>query len=243
MSGEGPPVNGRDLLRIFVSLECPVCGGVPFDGSPNMLCRECLSGIRFLKPPFCPSCGGEHRGFLEVCPECLAGKKKRWDGAVAAFAMTGTIKELLHSCKYQGQPELARVIGDLAYMAVCDRLPKTDCIVPVPLHWSRALKRGFNQSACIAERLSAHTGVPCEPGLLKRVRFTGQQAKLGRKERLSNLSRAFSVPDSTNVKNRAIVLVDDVMTTGATLSAATQALKRAGAGAVYVFCAVRRQRI
>ncbi|MBO4492341.1 MAG: ComF family protein [Lentisphaeria bacterium] len=236
-------MNGRDLLRIFVSLECPVCGGVPFDGSPNMLCRECLSGIRFLKPPFCPSCGGEYRGFLEVCPECLAGKKKRWDGAVAAFAMTGTIKELLHSCKYQGQPELARVIGDLAYMAVCDRLPKTDCIVPVPLHWSRALKRGFNQSACIAERLSAHTGVPCEPGLLKRVRFTGQQAKLGRKERLSNLSRAFSVPDSTNVKNRAILLVDDVMTTGATLSAATQALKRAGAGAVYVFCAVRRQRI
>ena len=208
-----------------------------------MLCRECLSGIRFLKPPFCPSCGGEHRGFLEVCPECLSGKKKRWDGAVAAFAMTGTIKELLHSCKYQGQPELARVIGDLAYMAVCDRLPKTDCIVPVPLHWRRALRRGFNQSACIAERLSAHTGVPCEPGLLKRVRFTGQQAKLGRKERLSNLSRAFSVPDSTNVKNRAILLVDDVMTTGATLSAATQALKRAGAGAVYVFCAVRRQRI
>ena len=243
MSGEGPPVNGRDLLRIFVSLECPVCGGVPFDGTPNMLCRECLSGIRFLKPPYCPSCGGEHRGFLEVCPECLAGKKKRWDGAVAAFAMTGTIKELLHSCKYQGQPELARVIGDLSYMAVCDRLPKTDCIVPVPLHWRRALQRGFNQSACIAERLSAHTGVPCEPGLLKRVRFTGQQAKLGRRERLSNLSRAFSVPDSTKVKNRAILLVDDVMTTGATLSAATQALKRAGAGAVYVFCAVRRQRI
>ena len=243
MSGEGPPVNGRDLLRIFVSLECPVCGGVPFDGSPNMLCRECLSGIRFLKPPFCPSCGGEYRGFLEVCPECLAGKKKRWDGAVAAFAMTGTIKELLHSCKYQGQPELARVIGDLSCMAVCDRLPKTDCIVPVPLHWRRALRRGFNQSACIAERLSAHTGVPCEPGLLKRVRFTGQQAKLGRRERLSNLSRAFSVPDSTKVKNRAILLVDDVMTTGATLSAATQALKRAGAGAVYVFCAVRRQRI
>ena len=220
-----------------------MCGSVPFDGSPNMLCRECLSGIRFLKPPYCPSCGGEHRGFLEVCPACLEEGKKRWDGAVAAFAMTGMIKELLHSCKYQGQPELARVIGDLAYRTVCSRLPKTDCIVPVPLHWRRALQRGFNQSACIAERLSVHTGVPCEPGLLKRVRFTGQQAKLGRKERISNLSRTFSVPDSTNVKNRAILLVDDVMTTGSTLSAAAQALKRAGAGAVYVFCAVRRQRI
>lgn len=235
-------MNGRELLRIFVSLECPVCGGVPFDGSPNMLCGKCLAGIRFLNPPYCPGCGGEHRGFLALCPECLSEKKKRWDGAVAAFAMTGTIKELLHACKYQGQPELARVIGDLAFMAVRDRLPKADCIVPVPLHWRRALRRGFNQSACIAERLSAHTGIPCVE-LLKRVRFTGQQAKLGRSERLSNLSRAFSVPDSTNVKNRAILLVDDVMTTGSTLSAATRALKRAGAGAVYVFCAARRQRI
>ena len=96
--------------------------------------------------------------------------------------------------------------------------------------------------AYIAERLSAHTGIPCEP-LLKRIRYTGQQAKLGRAERISNLSRAFSVPDSTKVKNRAILLVDDVMTTGSTLSAASQALKRAGAGAVYVFCAARRQRI
>ena len=242
MSGEGSPVNGLGLLRIFVPLECPVCGGVPFDGSPNMLCRECLSGIRFLKGPYCPGCGGEHQGFLAVCPECLSEGKKKWDGAVAAFAMTGTIKELLHSCKYQGQPELARVIGDLAYMAARDRLPKADCIVPVPLHWRRALHRGFNQSLYIAERLSAHTGIPCRE-LLKRVRYTGQQAKLGRAERIANLSQAFSVPDSTNVKNRAILLVDDVMTTGSTLSAATRALKRAGAGAVYVFCAARRQRI
>ena len=232
----------RNILRIFIPLECPVCGNVPYDGTVNMLCRDCLAGIRFLHAPFCPSCGGEHSGILAVCPDCLREGEKCWDGAYAAFAMTGFLQELLHLCKYRNQPELARVIGDLAFQTVRERLPRVDCIVPVPLHWRRFLRRGFNQAEWIAGRLSAGSGVPAE-NLLRRIRCTGQQAKLGKKERISNLSHAFFVPDSIKVKKRAILLVDDVMTTGSTLSAAAKALKKAGAGPVYVFCAARRQRM
>ena len=101
--------------------------------------------------------------------------------------------------------------------------------------------RGFNQSALYAKVLSEGTGIPiCYA--LRREKYTKQQAKLDRNERKSNLSGAFSIFDSTILKKRAILLVDDVMTTGATLSAAAKAVKHAGASKVYVFTVARRQR-
>ena len=206
-----------------------------------MLCRECLAQIEFLHAPFCPSCGGEYEGYLAVCPECVEHPAFSWDGAVCACAMKGLLKELLHSFKYQRQPELSRTLGDLAFLAAADRLPRVDCVVPVPLHWTRLLRRGFNQSALIARRLSVHLGVPAE-NLLKRTRSTGQQSKLTGAERRENLSGAFSIKDLPKVKNRVILLTDDVMTTGATLSEAASVLKKAGAEKVYVFALAKRQR-
>lgn len=230
-----------DLLRIFLPLECPVCGGVPFDGSPNMLCAECFQQLQFLKAPFCPLCGGELRGFLDVCEYCLVNGKRPWNGAVSAFRMDGMMKELLHRCKYQKQADIGVVVGKLCLMAMADRMPQVDYIVPVPLHWTRYLIRGFNQSEIYAKVLSEGTGIPlCHA--LRRQKYTKQQAKLDRDERKSNLSGAFSIFDSTILKRRAILLVDDVMTTGATLSAAARTVKKAGASEVYVFTVARRQR-
>ena len=230
-----------DLLRIFLPLECPVCGGEPFDGSPNMLCAQCFQELQFLRPPFCPLCGGELHGFLDVCESCLVNGKRPWKGAVSAFRMDGLIKELLHRCKYQKQADIGVVVGKLCLMAIADRMPQVDCIVPVPLHWTRYLTRGFNQTEIYAKVLSEGTGIPlCHA--LRRQKYTKQQAKLDRNERNSNLSGAFSVFDSTILKKRAILLVDDVMTTGATLSAAARTIKKAGAAEVYVFTVARRQR-
>lgn len=230
-----------DLLRIFLPLECPVCSGVPFDGSPNMLCKTCFEKLQFLKPPYCPMCGGELHGFLDVCESCLSSGKRQWDGAFSAFKMDGLIKDLLHQCKYEKKPEAGHLVGQLCLMAMSERMPPVDYIVPVPLHWTRYLMRGFNQSALYAKVLSEGTGIPiCYA--LRREKYTKQQAKLDRNERKSNLSGAFSIFDSTILKKRAILLVDDVMTTGATLSAAAKAVKHAGASKVYVFTVARRQR-
>ena len=99
-----------DLLRIFLPLECPVCGGEPFDGSPNMLCAQCFQELQFLRTPFCPLCGGELHGFLDVCESCLVNGKRPWKGAVSAFRMDGLIKELLHRCKYQKQKRSGSIL-------------------------------------------------------------------------------------------------------------------------------------
>ena len=206
-----------------------------------MLCSECLAQIEFLHEPFCPSCGGEYTGYLAVCPECVEHPAYSWDGAYCACAMKGLLKELLHRFKYQDQPELSRTLGGLAFLAVADRLPRVDCVVPVPLHWTRLVRRGFNQSALLGRRLGKLLGVPSED-LLKRTRSTGQQSKLTGTERKKNLSGAFSIKDLPKVKNRVILLVDDVMTTGATLSEAASVLKKAGADKVYVFALAKRQR-
>lgn len=230
-----------EFLRIFFPFECPVCGGIPFNGEPNMLCRDCLAQIEFLHAPFCPCCGGEYTGFLAVCPECAERRTPLWDGAFCACAMKGLLKELLHRFKYQKQPELSRTLGDLAWLAAEDRLPRVDCVVPIPLYWTRQLRRGYNQSSLLARRLSIHLDVPAEE-LLKRNRSTGQQSKLTQKERGRNLSGAFSIKDLPKVKNRVILLADDVMTTGATLSEAASVLKKAGAAKVYVFALAKRQR-
>ncbi len=230
-----------DMIRLFLPLECPVCGGVPFDGSPNMFCRDCLKQMEFLVPPFCSRCGGEYEGFLDVCPECLEGAGYKWDGAFCAFAMRGFLKEQLHCCKYQNQPELAEALGGLGFMAVRDRLPAVDAVVPVPLHWKRYLNRGFNQAELLAKCLARHLNVPCFD-VLGRRKSTKQQAKLAKSDRQRNLSRAFFIKNSTNVRKRAILLVDDVMTTGSTLSAAASVLKRAGASKVYVFALAKRLR-
>jgi competence protein ComFC len=223
------------------SLPCPLCGGEPLDGEPNMLCGECLAKIRVAHPPLCPGCGGELSGILALCPDCLKSPKRPWSGAVAAMKMEGAAEELVYKFKYRGRPDLARPIGALLAKALEGAGLKADMIVPTPLHWTRLLTRGYNQAELLAEVVSAKTGVPMVKAL-RRSRRTGQQARLNRKQRFENLKGAFYVPDSTPCEKRSILLVDDVMTTGSTLSAAAEALLAAGAGNVSILIAARRQR-
>lgn len=227
------------LLRSLFPLDCPLCGAPPWDGTPNMFCVECLAQMPFYSPPFCPKCGGTLDGIGAICSKCMLEQKRPWIRGYAVFRMDGLLRSVVHSYKYRGHPELIRAMGELAARVFLRDPVDVDFIVPTPLHWTRRIQRGFNQSELLAERISLATGIPVLHAL-KRTRATKRQARLKRNQRLRNLSGAFSLNDSTNVKKRAILLVDDVMTTGMTLEKETKVLLRAGASAVYVLVLARR---
>ena len=103
------------FFGLYIPLNCPMCGGIPFDGSPNMFCKDCFEKLPFIRNPVCPGCGGELYGILDVCPDCLHAEKKfPWKRAAALFKMDGSAKEVIYQYKYRKGPELARPLGRLA---------------------------------------------------------------------------------------------------------------------------------
>ena len=230
-----------NLLSFFFPLNCPACGGIPFDGTPNMLCAECLNKLPLVRGEECPGCGAEMQGVLTVCPSCMQAPKRPWKRAFALCRMEGLVRELLLDVKFRGAPEFARALGILLGRKIAQSLPQgaADCVTPIPLHWTRRIMRGYNQAELLALGVARETGLPLER-LIRRRRRTRQQTKLNREERLTNLQDAFCIKNSHKCKNRAILLVDDVMTTGATLASAASVLLDAGARAVYAASAARR---
>ena len=106
------------FFGLYVLLNCPMCGGFPFDGSPNMFCKDCFEKLPFIRNPVCPGCGGELYGILDVCPDCLHAEKKfPWKRAAALFKMDGSAKEVIYQYKYRKGPELARPLGRLGRMS------------------------------------------------------------------------------------------------------------------------------
>lgn len=232
----------RGLLREYLPLNCPLCGGEPFDDIAGHFCAACLKSFRFIHTPACPSCGGELGGILQICPDCLhAPHVFPWKRGIAVFRMDGPVKDAIYRYKYRNRPELARAFGQLAAGAVREAGIHPDVIVPTPLHWFRYLQRGYNQAELLSQQMGAELGVPVR-NLLRRKRWTHQQARLDREARIRNLDGAFSIRDSTNGKNGCILLVDDVMTTGSTLTAGARVLLDAGAAEVNVLVLARRQR-
>ena len=223
------------FFRFFLPQECPVCGGVPADGSANMFCKDCLQMLHFVKAPVCPGCGGELSGILELCPDCLhAPGKRKWKKAISLFVMEGAVKEVIYRYKYRNCTFLAAPLALLASEKLAENHFSADWITYTPLHWTRYFLRGYNQAELLAVEMGKYSQIPVA-GLLKRVKYTRQQARLKRGERIRNMRNAFKAVDPEKIKGKKILLIDDVLTTGATLSSATEELLKAGASEVYVF--------
>lgn len=206
-----------------------------------MLCAECFRAAHRLSAPHCAQCGIP---FAVPMPEgslCIACIEvpPDYDQARAVYAYDGVISALIARLKYQDRMQGLALYAQQLQCVMPQ--PQYDAIVPVPLHWRRLLKRRYNQAAWLAYALAGRTQLPCEPAWLMRVRHTEPQSKRTRRERLKAMRAVFAVPPAQQavVKGANILLVDDVMTTGATASACARALKDAGAARVDVVTLAR----
>ena len=231
----------KELFRCFAAwcgfFRCPMCMKNGGNGR-NELCPECREKlVIFPVEGRCPGCGGPNDTVLAVCSSCLEFPLRPYVDAVALMEYSGAGRTLIRSMKFRKQPELARPLALLAVEKLNESGMVFDAVVPVPLHWRRRLLRSYNQSELVAGLIAAETGKPLIRGL-KKIRETPHQAQLRRGERLKNLKGTFAV-DDPSFAGKQLLLVDDVLTTGATAAAATQVLMANGAKAVRLLCCAR----
>jgi ComF family protein len=231
------------LLDIIFPPVCPLCEEGLMDG---ILCADCRGGMlsKKIKGPFCAVCGIPFIGYGDVpethkgrlCGRCIT-EKTPFKEARSAFAYEGAVLEAIHRFKYGGRVALAGYLGRLASEAA-EFKATPDVVVPVPLHRNRLRKRGFNQSLLIAREVAKKLRAPVDYINLKRVRATDPQINLRIKEREDNIKGAFVVKDDMAFRDKNVLLIDDVFTTGATIRECAKALNKAGAE-VYVLTLAR----
>jgi len=217
--------------RIFGGT-CYLCRGA----SADTLCTSCSAELPYLARPRCPSCGLPGRT-QTLCGRCLS-ESPAFDATIAAFAYAFPADVLVQGLKFRSELALARVLANELYSAVRAGPPMpVDLVVPVPLHDARLRERGYNQSMEIARGIASRLDLPLAADAMARVRDTAAQLELPWKARRENVRGAFSCRQSLDGKT--IAVVDDVMTTGATLAEVAATLKKFGAARV-VNCVVAR---
>jgi ComF family protein len=218
---------------------CPVCERLLGAGRRDPLCGVCWANLERIAPPWCRCCGVP-LGIDGLCGACRS-RRPRFAYARAALRYGDLAREAIHAFKFGGRRTLADPLGDLLAGLGLSALPGAapDVLVPVPLHPRRARERGYNQALLLARRLERAWGVPVVADALRRAVATQPQADLDAAARKRNVRNAFAVNYPELVAGRHVVLVDDVLTTGATAGECAMSLRRAGAATVGVLTVAR----
>ncbi len=239
-----PAALGRLIASVTDLLLPPVCiacrGRI---GRHGLLCGACFAKIDFIVPPLCARLGVPlpyDTGEPSLSAAAIADPPI-YDRARAVARYSETMRDLIQSFKYRDRHEALSLFGRWLVSAGRELLSDAELVVPVPLYRARLWTRRFNQSAMLARSVTAQSGVPVDCFVLRRVRATASQVGLNLRQRRQNVAGAFRVDPARKdrVRGKKIVVVDDVVTTGATADACARTLKRAGAARVDILALAR----
>lgn len=239
-----PALNrlAASVIDVLLPPRCLSCGeAVTVQGT---LCVGCWRTITFLGRPCCACCGLPFEfdlGQAALCGDC-ARELPRFDRARAAMRYDEASRKLILAFKHGDRLHLAPAFGRWLRRAGAELIRDADLAVPVPLHWTRLFARRYNQAAILAYALHSAGGPPVAPDALIRTRRTVSQGRGNRAARQRNVAGAFAVKSGTDVAGRRVLLIDDVLTTGATAGECARVLKRAGAARVDVLTLARTVR-
>jgi len=217
-SNEKPWVRAfSDFTSLFFPEYCLGCSGGLIKGE-DILCTRCILEL--------PRTGYQFNSENPVKEKFLGRLPVKYANAFLKFRKTGIVQHLLHQLKYNNHPEVGRKLGQFFGKEMNDAAlaNEFDIIIPMPLHSARQMKRGYNQSTLFAEGLMNSLGVPYNDSAVVRQVNTSTQTRKNKMERWENVSKAFMVKDSAVIKNKRVLLVDDIITTGASIEACGQEL-------------------
>lgn len=224
------------LAPLFYS--CGLCGSEKFPVSAGEVCPECLKKLEFFSPAFhCSGCGAENNTIFPVCPQCLHEPKRLWKDAWTLFAYRDYGREVIGRFKFRRHSEIALPLGAMAAKMLRESGCDCNLAVPIPMNFFRRTLRGYNQAALFARCTADELQMPYADILHSRLNFAVQSSR-NRQERHRAISHQFSLRRKIAPGSR-ILLIDDIFTTGATLSAASQLLLDGGAESVCVLSAAR----
>jgi ComF family protein len=238
-------------LDFIFPAECVYCHGFLGDQRVAIFCRSCWDAIRLITKPTCPKCGQPYptETVLRYTPHFVCGDCRKtppfFDRVMAITFYQDVLQEAIQQFKFHHKTSLGK---PLAHLMLTHLTPDVDlspyqAILPVPLHKIRQRQRGYNQAAILAKILAQHFHLPLLTNNLIRIRHTHSQALLkGRKERQENVKNAFQVVNPSVLQDKQVILVDDVMTTGATVNECAKTLKQAGVKSVLVLALSRAGR-
>ncbi len=237
------------LFAVVFPSDCRLCNTPLLNISRVPVCDDCIAAIHPLRASLCVLCGERlaPAQLLMGDGQCVNCRQfpPEFDRAVSFAEYEGELRGLIHLLKYQGMRPVAPLLGEMLAQAIAEVLPaakdSAPILVPVPLHSSKRRERGFNQAESIARagvKLLPHP-LQIASNTLVRRRPTQSQVGLTREQRMENMRGAFRVVDPERVRGRKVIVVDDVMTTGTTLSECARTLKRAGASQVWAATVAR----
>ena len=231
----------RAVASLFYPALCAICHAPVPRG--DYICQNCLDKAPRIVAPFCAKCSEPFPGAIDgvfTCANC-ANRTLGFDAAVSAYRSRGVVRFIVLQFKYNRQLQLRHPIAEWLEEAMNDprlRPRRFDLVVPVPLHPARLRERGFNQAELLAKILAQKINIPLSRAL-ERIRYTTTQTAFDRVERMENLRGAFRLRKKIGVRGLHLLLVDDILTTGSTLSECARVLRDAGAQSVYAVTAAR----
>lgn len=235
-----PPIG---LVEVLFPTRCPACRSLVDEPEEEIFCRVCAGCVSYITSPLCPRCGvpfASPLGEDHLCGSCLENPPD-FHAARALGRFEGPLREAVHRFKYGGDTAAGKALGvlmaDYTYPGFC--VSNYDLVVPVPLHIRRLRQRGFNQALVLARAVARRYHLPLDFTVLRRHIDTPPQVALDRKERARNVRGAFAVENPLRIRGRRVLIIDDVYTTGSTLSECAGLLMACGVEEAAVLTAAR----